>query len=133
MRRNPDRLAHHIERGLTKVFATDRETWRRPIVDRGRNLLVGPDWVAHLGASKLQPYNRAYREVSASDCACLVSTAATNRLRERRRPGIDPILRVFGSASNALLDDAGSRSLPRVRSGDLWPIRWICKDFGNGP
>ena len=39
---NQDRLAHHIQRGLAQVFATDRETWRRPVVDRGRLLLVGP-------------------------------------------------------------------------------------------
>jgi len=39
---NQDRLAHHIERGLAQVFATDRETWRRPVVDRTRSLLVGP-------------------------------------------------------------------------------------------
>ena len=39
---NQDRLAHHVERGLAQVFATDRETWRRPVMDRGRSLLVGP-------------------------------------------------------------------------------------------
>ena len=39
---NQDRLAHHIQRGLAQVFATDRETWRRPVVDRRRLLLVGP-------------------------------------------------------------------------------------------
>jgi hypothetical protein len=40
---NHDRLAHHIERGLAQVFATDRESWRRPIADRDRLLLVGPN------------------------------------------------------------------------------------------
>jgi hypothetical protein len=38
---NHDRLAHHIQRGLAQVFATDRESWRRPVEDRGRLLLVG--------------------------------------------------------------------------------------------
>lgn len=38
-----DRLAHHIQRGLAQVFATDRKTWRRPVADRGRLLLVGPN------------------------------------------------------------------------------------------
>jgi hypothetical protein len=38
---NQDRLAHHVQRGLAQVFATDRERWRRPVVDRGRLLLVG--------------------------------------------------------------------------------------------
>ena len=37
-----DRLAHHVQRGLAQVFATDRENWRRPVMDRGRSLLVGP-------------------------------------------------------------------------------------------
>ena len=39
---NLNRLPHHIERGLAQVFATDRERWRRPIVDRDRLLLVRP-------------------------------------------------------------------------------------------
>jgi hypothetical protein len=38
---NHDRLAHHVQRGLAQVFATDRETWRRPVADRGHLLLVG--------------------------------------------------------------------------------------------
>ncbi len=39
-----DRLPHHVERGLAQVFATDRRIWRRPVIDRGRPLLVGnPD------------------------------------------------------------------------------------------
>lgn len=38
---NHDRLAHHVQRGLAQVFATDRESWRRPVADRGRLLLVG--------------------------------------------------------------------------------------------
>lgn len=38
---NHDRLAHHVHRGLAQVFATDRESWRRPVADRGRLLLVG--------------------------------------------------------------------------------------------
>jgi len=40
---NHDRLAHHVQRGLAQVFATDRESWRRPVTDRGRLLLVGPN------------------------------------------------------------------------------------------
>ena len=39
-----DRLPHHVERGLAQVFATDRRIWRRPVIDRGRPLMVGnPD------------------------------------------------------------------------------------------
>lgn len=38
---NHDRLAHHVQRGLAQVFATDREAWRRPVEDHGRLLLVG--------------------------------------------------------------------------------------------
>ena len=37
-----DRLAHHVGRGLAQVFATDRASWRRPVMDRRRSLLVGP-------------------------------------------------------------------------------------------
>ena len=36
-----NRISHHIERGLAQVFATDRKTWRRPVVDRNRPLMVG--------------------------------------------------------------------------------------------
>ena len=39
---NADRLAHHVQRGLAQVYATDRETWRRPVMNQGRSLLVGP-------------------------------------------------------------------------------------------
>lgn len=39
---NQDRLPHHLERGLAQVFATDRKKWRRPVMDKGRLLLVGP-------------------------------------------------------------------------------------------
>lgn len=38
---NRDRLPHHVQRGLVQVFATDRESWRRAVEDRGRLLLVG--------------------------------------------------------------------------------------------
>ena len=38
---NRDRLANHVQRGLAQVFATDRATWRRPVTDRDRSLLVG--------------------------------------------------------------------------------------------
>jgi len=40
---NRDRLPHHVQRGLMQVFATDRESWRRPVEERGRLLLVGPN------------------------------------------------------------------------------------------
>jgi len=33
-------LSHHIERGLAQVFATDRKTWRRPVSDQDRPLMV---------------------------------------------------------------------------------------------
>ena len=38
---NLGRISHHVERGLAQVFATDRETWRRPVMDRNRPLMVG--------------------------------------------------------------------------------------------
>jgi len=38
---NKNRLSHHIERGLAQVFATDRKTWRRPVGDHKRPLMVG--------------------------------------------------------------------------------------------
>jgi hypothetical protein len=38
---NTNRMSHHIERGLAQVFATDRKTWRRPIIDQNRPLMVG--------------------------------------------------------------------------------------------
>jgi hypothetical protein len=38
---NKDRMSHHIERGLAQVFATDRKTWRRPVIDQNRPLMVG--------------------------------------------------------------------------------------------
>jgi len=38
---NMDKMGHHIERGLAQVFATDRKTWRRPVMDRKRPLMVG--------------------------------------------------------------------------------------------
>lgn len=37
---NMNRLSHHIERGLAQVFATDRKTWRRPVSDQNRPLMV---------------------------------------------------------------------------------------------
>ncbi len=37
---NRNRLSHHIERGLAQVFATDRKTWRRPVSDQNRPLMV---------------------------------------------------------------------------------------------
>lgn len=40
-----DRVPQHIERGLSQVFATDQRTWRRPIMDRGRPLMVGNPYV----------------------------------------------------------------------------------------
>jgi hypothetical protein len=36
-----NKLSHHVERGLAQVFATDRQTWRRPVLDRNRPLMVG--------------------------------------------------------------------------------------------
>jgi hypothetical protein len=33
---NITRMSHHIERGLAQVFATDRKTWRRPVLDQNR-------------------------------------------------------------------------------------------------
>jgi len=38
---NKDNINHYIERGLSQVFATDRKTWRRPVIDRNRKLMVG--------------------------------------------------------------------------------------------
>ena len=38
---NNARMSHHIERGLAQVFATDRKTWRRPVFDQNRLLMVG--------------------------------------------------------------------------------------------
>ncbi len=38
---NKNRMSHHIERGLAQVFATDRKTWRRPVFDQNRLLMVG--------------------------------------------------------------------------------------------
>jgi len=38
---NKNRMSHHIERGLAQVFATDRKTWRRPIIDQDHPLMVG--------------------------------------------------------------------------------------------
>ena len=38
---NKNRMSHHIERGLAQVFATDRKTWRRPVIDQNRSLMVG--------------------------------------------------------------------------------------------
>ena len=38
---NVNRRSHHIERGLAQVFATDRKTWRRPVIDRNNLLMVG--------------------------------------------------------------------------------------------
>lgn len=35
------KLNHHVERGLAQVFVTDRKTWRRPVLDRNRQLMVG--------------------------------------------------------------------------------------------
>lgn len=40
---NKNRLSHHIERGLAQVFATDRKTWKRPVIDRNRPLMVGKE------------------------------------------------------------------------------------------
>lgn len=36
-----NRVPQHVDRGLAQVFATDRTTWRRPVMDRGRPLMVG--------------------------------------------------------------------------------------------
>ncbi len=38
---NKNRMSHHVERGLAQVFATDRKTWRRPVNDQNRPLMVG--------------------------------------------------------------------------------------------
>ena len=38
---NKDRMSHHIERGLAQVYVTDRKTWRRPVFDQNRLLMVG--------------------------------------------------------------------------------------------
>lgn len=38
---NMTKMGHHIERGLAQVFATDRKTWRRPVIDQNRHLMVG--------------------------------------------------------------------------------------------
>jgi len=38
---NMNKMSHHIERGLAQVFATDRKTWRRPVIDQNRPLMVG--------------------------------------------------------------------------------------------
>lgn len=38
---NTNRMTNHLERGLAQVFATDRKTWRRPVCDRNRPLMVG--------------------------------------------------------------------------------------------
>jgi hypothetical protein len=38
---NPDRVGKHIERGLSQVYATDKNNWRRPIMDNRRPLMVG--------------------------------------------------------------------------------------------
>ena len=38
---NKNSINHHIDRGLAQVFATDRKTWRRPVMDRNRPLMVG--------------------------------------------------------------------------------------------
>jgi hypothetical protein len=35
-----DRLSHHYGRGRSQVFATDRHSWRRPVVQGGQLLLV---------------------------------------------------------------------------------------------
>ena len=40
---NTNRMSHHIERGLAQVFATDQKTWRRPVIDQNRPLMVGKD------------------------------------------------------------------------------------------
>ena len=38
---NNNRMSHNIERGRAQVFATDRKTWRRPVSDQNRPLMVG--------------------------------------------------------------------------------------------
>jgi hypothetical protein len=38
---NMNKMGHHIERGLAQVFATNRKTWRRPVIDQNRPLMVG--------------------------------------------------------------------------------------------
>ena len=38
---NKNRMSHHIERGLAQIFATDRKTWRLPVSDQNRPLMVG--------------------------------------------------------------------------------------------
>lgn len=35
-----DRLRVHLERGRAQIFATDRKSWRRPVVDGDQVLLV---------------------------------------------------------------------------------------------
>ena len=37
---NPEKLSHHFGRGRCQVFATDRKTWRRPVVHGQQLLLV---------------------------------------------------------------------------------------------
>ncbi len=37
---NLDALPQHVERGLAQVFATDKRTWRRPVVNRRQLLMV---------------------------------------------------------------------------------------------
>lgn len=37
---NKNRMSHHAERGFAQVFATDRKTWRRPVIDQNRPLMV---------------------------------------------------------------------------------------------
>jgi len=38
---NLDQIPRHNERGLAQVFATDKSSWRRPVMDRCRPLMVG--------------------------------------------------------------------------------------------
>lgn len=35
-----EKVAEHSQRGLAQVFATDRTSWRRPVLDRNRPLMV---------------------------------------------------------------------------------------------
>jgi hypothetical protein len=37
--RNPELLSNHLEKGCHQVYATDRKSWRRPVM-RGRQLLL---------------------------------------------------------------------------------------------
>ena len=37
---NPDKLQHHLADGCLQVLLTDRETWKRPVVNDGKQLLL---------------------------------------------------------------------------------------------